>query len=112
MGFMGRMGMGQAEAPRSLRSIAMVHSGNQKLANNSGKKFSTIAGLKAALFSVSYATLGVLVCATAARAQTAAATQPQAGAPLPPIQVTAPEAKRRANSAPAQRADRRAQRTP
>src|SRR5258706_836969 len=111
MGFKGRMGMGQAEAPRSLRSIAMIHSGNQKLDNNSGKKTSTIAGMKAALFSVSYATLGVLVCATAARAQTAGATQPRAGAPLPPIQITAPEAKRRANSAPAQRADRGAQRS-
>ena len=102
------MGMGQAEAPRSLRSIATVHSGNQKLDNNSGKKISAIAGLKAALFSVSYATLGVLVCATAARAQT---TQPQAGSQLPSIQITAPEAKRRANSAPAPRADRAAQRS-
>ena len=68
-GSKGRMGMGQAEAPSSLPSIAMVHSGDQKLDNNSGKKISAIAGLKAALFSVSYATLGVLVCATAARAQ-------------------------------------------
>ena len=106
IGFKGRMGMGRAEAPRSLRSIAMVHSGNQKLDNNSGKKISTIAGLKAALFSVSYAMLGVLVCATAARAQT---TQPQAGSQLPSIQITAPDAKRRANSAPTQRADRAAQ---
>ena len=103
------MGMGRAEAPRSLRSIAMVHSGDQKLDNNSGKRISTIAGLKAALFSVSYATLGVLVCATAARAQTAGATQPQAGSQLPSIQITAPDAKRRANSAPTQRADRAAQ---
>ena len=104
------MGMGQAEAPRSLRSIAMVHSGDQKLDNNSGKRISTIAGLKAALFSVSYAALGVLVCTTAARAQTAGATQPQAGSQLPSIQITAPEAKRRASSAPTQRADRAAQR--
>src|ERR1700687_959516 len=104
------MGMGQAEAPRSLRSIAMIHSCNQKLDNNSGNKISTIAGLKAALFSVSYATLGVLVCATAARAQTAGTTRPQAGSPLTFIQITAPEAKRRASSAPAQRADRAAQR--
>jgi len=104
------MGMGQAEAPRSLRSIAMVHSGDQKLDNNSGKRISTIAGLKAALFSVSYAALGVLVCTTAARAQTAGATPPQAGSQLPSIQITAPEAKRRASSAPTQRADRAAQR--
>jgi catecholate siderophore receptor len=60
---------------------------------------------KAVLLSVSYAALGVLACATATQAQT-----PQAASQLPPIQVTAPEAKRRANSAPTQRADRGAQR--
>jgi catecholate siderophore receptor len=56
-----------------------------------------------ALLSVSYA---ALACA-AAHAQTAAATQQaQAGSQLPPISVTAPEVKRRAASAPTQRADR------
>jgi catecholate siderophore receptor len=56
-----------------------------------------------ALLSVSYA---ALAC-TAAHAQTAGATQQaQAGSQLPPISVTAPEVKRRASSAPAQRADR------
>jgi catecholate siderophore receptor len=56
-----------------------------------------------ALLSVSYA---ALACA-AAHAQTAGTTQQaQAGSQLPPISVTAPEAKRRASSAPAQRADR------
>jgi catecholate siderophore receptor len=56
-----------------------------------------------ALLSVSYA---ALACA-AAHAQTAGATaQAQAGSQLPPISVTAPEVKRRASSAPAQRADR------
>jgi catecholate siderophore receptor len=55
------------------------------------------------LLSVSYA---ALACA-AAHAQTAETTaQAQAGLQLPPISVTAPEVKRRANSAPAQRADR------
>jgi catecholate siderophore receptor len=56
-----------------------------------------------ALLSVSYAVLG----GVAAHAQTAETTQQaQAGSQLPPISVTAPEAKRRAASAPAQRADR------
>src|SRR4051812_34116963 len=56
-----------------------------------------------ALLSVSYA---ALACA-AAHAQTATTTQQaQAGSQLPPISVTAPEVKRRASSAPAQRADR------
>jgi catecholate siderophore receptor len=62
-------------------------------------------GLRAALFSVSYAALGVLAV-TETRAQTAPR---QADAPLPPIQITEP-AKRRAASAPAQRADRAGQR--
>src|ERR1700709_1475284 len=56
-----------------------------------------------ALLSVSYA---ALACA-AAHAQTAGATQQaQAGSQLPEIQITAPEVKRRASRAPAQRADR------
>jgi catecholate siderophore receptor len=81
--------MGQAGAPGSLRSIAIVNS----------------------LLSVSCAALGALVCTTATHAQTTGATQPsQAGSQLPPIQVTAPEAKRRADRAATQRADRGAQR--
>jgi catecholate siderophore receptor len=57
----------------------------------------------AALLSVSYAALACV----AAHAQTAGTTQQaQAGSQLPEIQITAPEAKRRASRAPAQRADR------
>jgi catecholate siderophore receptor len=57
----------------------------------------------AALLSVGYA---ALACTTA-HAQTAAATQQApAGSQLPPISVTAPETRRRAGSAPTQRADR------
>jgi catecholate siderophore receptor len=83
--------MGQAKAARSLRRIRFIS--------------------KAALLSVSYAALGGLACATATHAQTAgAAQQSQAGPQLPPIEITAPEAKRRANSAPTQRADRGGQR--
>jgi catecholate siderophore receptor len=67
------------------------------------------AKARATLFSVSYIALGVFSL-TETRAQTAA-QQGQAGAQLPPIQITAPEAKRRASSAPAQqRADRAGQR--
>jgi catecholate siderophore receptor len=52
-----------------------------------------------------------VACATPTHAQTAGAVpQPQAGSQLPAIQITAPEAKRRAGSAPAQHADRGAQR--
>src|SRR5436305_5784037 len=56
-----------------------------------------------ALLSVSYAALA----GAPAHAQTAGTPpQAQAGSQLPPISVTAPEVKRRANSASAQRADR------
>jgi catecholate siderophore receptor len=69
-------------------------------------KINTAALLRsAALLSVSYAALACV----AAHAQTAGATQlAQAGSQLPEIQITAPEAKRRAASAPAQRANRAA----
>jgi len=105
------MGMGQAKAPVSLRSIAAINSVDEKLDNNA-RKVPALSGLaKAALISVSSAALGVLASASPTYAQTAAATQqPRDGSQLPPIQVTEPEAKRRANSAPAQRADRGAQR--
>ena len=67
------------------------------------------AKARATLFSVSYIALGVF-SSTETRAQTAA-PQGQAESQLPPIQITAPEAKRRASSAPAQqRADRTGQR--
>jgi catecholate siderophore receptor len=67
------------------------------------------AKARATLFSVSYIALGVFSL-TETRAQTAA-QQGQAESQLPPIQITAPEAKRRASSAPAQqRADRAGQR--
>jgi catecholate siderophore receptor len=66
---------------------------------------------RALLLSVSYAALGMLTGTQETKAQTALATQ---GAPaatsLPPVLVTAPEAKRRTNGAPAPRADRAAQR--
>src|SRR5438552_12349994 len=111
MDLKGRMGMGQAKAPGSLRSIAAINSVDEKLDNNA-RKVPALSGLaKVALISVSSAALGVLASASPTYAQTAAATQqPRDGSQLPPIQVTEPEAKRRANSAPAQRADRGAQR--
>jgi catecholate siderophore receptor len=102
--------IGKAKAPRSLRSIATLNSVDEKLDNSTERKASAIAGLKAALFSVGYAALGVVTCATATHAQTAEATQPKSASQLPPIQITAPEATRRHNSAPTQRADRGAQR--
>ena len=66
------------------------------------------AKARATLFSVSYIALGVF-SSTETRAQTAA-PQGQAESQLPPIQITAPEAKRRASSAPAQRVDGTGQR--
>jgi catecholate siderophore receptor len=100
--------MSKAKAPRSLRSIATINSVGNKMDRNPGRKISMAVGLRAAVFSVSYVALGVLSL-TETRAQTAP-QQGQAGAQLPPIQITEPEAKRRASTAPAQRADRAGQR--
>src|SRR5712675_2751086 len=66
--------MGQAKAPRSLRSIATVNSVDEKLNNNSGKKVSAVAGL------------------IAAASFSGAEAQP---APLPPVTVDAPVARPR-----------------
>jgi catecholate siderophore receptor len=65
---------------------------------------------KALLLSVSYGALGVLTGGREAQAQSAAASQQAPAESLPPVTVTAPEAKRRASRAPAQRADRGAHR--
>jgi catecholate siderophore receptor len=64
----------------------------------------------AVLLSLGCAAFGVLACATA-RAQTAAAAEPpRAESQLPPIEITAPTAKRHTDNTPTQRADRGAQR--
>ena len=55
--------------------------------------------IKAALFSVSYATLGI-VASTETWAQTTTVQQGQGTSTLPPVQITAPEARRRANTSP------------
>jgi catecholate siderophore receptor len=98
--------MTQSRTPGTSRSTAAPNPDDEKPGNCFGRKICNVAGLLAA--SVSYATLGMLPCATTAQAQTAAAVQP--GSQLPPIEITSPEARRRANSLPAQRADRGAQR--
>jgi catecholate siderophore receptor len=86
-GSRGALGMSWASAQGSLQSIRLIS--------------------KAALRSVSSAALGVMVCATAAPAQTTATAEPQApAASLPPVTVTAPEVARRATGPSTQRADR------
>jgi catecholate siderophore receptor len=90
--------MNRKKATGWLRSIATVNPVDEKQKNNSVRKPSVFAGMA---ISASCAALGVLECATAARAQTAA----QAGSQLPAIEVTAPEARRRADGPPATRAD-------
>jgi catecholate siderophore receptor len=62
------------------------------------------------LLSVSYVALGALTGAQEARAQSAAVAQQAPAGSLPPVTVTAPEAKRRANSTPAQSPNRGTQR--
>jgi catecholate siderophore receptor len=99
--------MNKTKVSGSLDSVAMIDSAANRLRRNRARTISMALGLRAALFSVSYAVLGVLAV-TEARAQTAP-RQGQDDAPLPPIQITEPT-KRRAASAPAQRAGRAGQR--
>jgi catecholate siderophore receptor len=97
--------MSKAKAQGSLHSIATVNSVENGLRRNRGRTNSMAFALRAALFSVGYGALGVF--SFDAQAQTA--PQREEGQ-LPPIQVTEPEAKRRAANAPAQRAGRAGQR--
>src|SRR3984957_15802622 len=64
----------------------------------------------ATLLSVSYVTLGTLAQVRESYAQSAPTQQSSGPAPLPPVMVTAPEARRRVNSASATRASNSAQR--
>jgi catecholate siderophore receptor len=76
-------------------------------ANHSSRKFRATASAGAIAISAMF---DVLAGATPIRAETVAETeQAKPGSQLPPIEVTAPEAQRNANSAPA-RADRGGQR--
>ena len=100
--------MGHAVSPTSSCSIAAAHSVNKKNGSNAGRGISTARALKASLFSASYIAFGVLIF-TETQAQTTP-QQGQAGAQLPPVEVTAPEARRRASNAPVKRADRAGQR--
>src|SRR5215475_10470737 len=60
--------------------------------------------------AASAAVIASLGCGSSAMAQSANDARPKADSQLPPVQITAPAPKRRANSAPAQRADRGAAR--
>ena len=52
--------MNKKNAPRSLRIDAAINPVGSKLDRNTGRKITKATGLKAALFSVSYAALGIL----------------------------------------------------
>ncbi len=96
-------------APSSLRFEAVINSVESELNRNPGRKIVKTAALKAALISASCVTLGILA-STEAWTQTTTALQERGASQLPPVQVTAPEERRRANSAAGQRADRTGQR--
>ena len=97
----------RVNAPGLLRSIAASDPVDEKSANSFGARGFTAAGLIAA--AAGCAALGVLASTTAMQAQSAAATpQSPAGSQLPAIEVTSPQARRRADST-STRADRAAQ---
>ena len=91
--------MTRKNAPRSLRIDAAINPVGSKLDRNTGRKITKATGLKAALFSVSYAALGILA-STETWAQTATAQQGQGASELPPVQVIAPETRLHANRTP------------
>ena len=94
--FKGANGMGEARAPRSLRSIATINSVDEKLDNNSGRKVSAVAGLIAvASFSGAEAQQSNLPPVTV----DAPVARPRPAASKPsPDQVRARTALRRAGS--------------
>src|SRR6478752_6822070 len=91
--------MNPAKEPKSLRFEAAINSVESNRGRNPGRKISMTASLRAALFSVSYATLGI-VATTETWAQTTTAQQGQGVSQLPPVQITAPEVRRHASTAP------------
>jgi catecholate siderophore receptor len=92
---------------RSGDAIAAIESINATASSGRGEKYLAAASRTA----IAAAMFGVLAAGSQAHAQSAGGTpQARPDSQLPPINVTAPEAQRRANSAPARRADRGAAR--
>jgi catecholate siderophore receptor len=88
---------------RSGDTIAAIESINATAGSGRGEEYLAVAS-RMAIAAVMF---GVLAAGSQAHAQSAGGTrQAQPDSQLPPINVTAPEAQRRARSRPAQRADR------
>jgi len=94
----------KAKAPKSLRFEVAINSVGSKRGRNPGRKISMAASLRAALFSVSYATLGIMA-ATETWAQTTTANKAGRVGPSACSDHRSRSAAS-ANTAPAQRADR------
>jgi hypothetical protein len=82
--------MSFAKEPRSLRFEAAINSVENNRGRNPGRKISMAASLRAALFSVSYATLGI-VATTETWAQTTTAQQGQGASQLPRFRSPLPK---------------------
>ncbi len=98
--------MNETRQSRSGDTIAAIKSINGTVSGGLGEKY-----LAAASRMIASAMFGMLAAGSQAHAQSAGGTQQaKPDSQLPPINVTAPDAQRRANSAPARRADRGAPR--
>jgi catecholate siderophore receptor len=105
----GALGMNETTASRSLRSLGAIDS----VGNISARK--SARGFLGAASAIAIASCPVLLTAppVSAQSQAPASGEAQGAQPssqLPPISVTAPDAPRRAASAPTRHADRGAQR--
>jgi catecholate siderophore receptor len=95
--------MNETRQSRSGDTIAAIESINATASSGRGEKYLAAASRMA----IAAAMFGVLAAGSQAHAQSAGGTrQAQPDSQLPPINVTAPDAQRRARSTPAQRADR------
>jgi catecholate siderophore receptor len=99
--------MNETRQSRSGDAIAAIESINATASSGRGEKYLAAASRMA----IAAAMFGVLAAGSQAHAQSAGGTpQARPDSQLPPINVTAPEAQRHANSTPARRADRGAAR--
>jgi catecholate siderophore receptor len=98
--------MNKTRQSRSGETIAAIESINATASNGRSEKYLAAASRMV----IAAAMLGVLAGGSQAHAQSAGGSQAKPDSQLPPISVTAPDAQRRSNSAPSQRADRGAPR--
>ena len=93
--------MSYAKEPRSLRFEAAINSVENNRGRNPGRKISMAAGLRAALFSVSYAALGIVASTETWAQNDDSRNKGRARRSFRRFRSPLPKHRRRANTAPA-----------